>query len=345
VSAARSDHAREIRYALTDVRRVCETLGLLAARGSFVRQHGGLIIRCPWHDDRSPSCSVRLGADGTIAIRCHACGATGDVLSLVAAARDLSIRTDFRQVLHEAASMAGLWDIVRELDSGAPSPPRAAARPAPAPIPDRDYPPKNEVDALWSACTPVAGDPEAASVLAQRALDPELVDGDHLARAIPLDAALPRWAAYRGRPWIDTGHRLLVPMWDPSGELRTVRAWRVTAGDSPKRLPPGGYKAAGVVMADALGLAMLRGTADLRRIVVTEGESDFLTWAIRPKRVPTAVVGIVSGSFSPALAERFPFGALVIVRTDRDEAGDRYARELQHGLRRRCFLRRGGPRQ
>ena len=72
-----------------------------------MRQPRGAVIRCPWHDDRSPPRSVRLAGDDTIAVRCHACGASGDALHLVAVAHGLDMRADWTRVLEIAASLAG----------------------------------------------------------------------------------------------------------------------------------------------------------------------------------------------------------------------------------------------
>lgn len=45
---------------------------LTAALGGF--WHGGYgMARCPAHDDRSPSLSIRDGQDGKLLVRCHAC--------------------------------------------------------------------------------------------------------------------------------------------------------------------------------------------------------------------------------------------------------------------------------
>jgi DNA primase len=121
------DHARAIRHALTDVRRVCTELGLLDGPRSFLRQPRGLTIRCPWHDDRSPSCSVRVANDGTIAAHCFACDKGGDVLSLIAIVRGLDVQRDFREILRAGAELAGLWGVVAELDAAA-TPQKARAR-------------------------------------------------------------------------------------------------------------------------------------------------------------------------------------------------------------------------
>ena len=339
----RPNHAREIRYALVDAFAVCERLELLTGRGSFTRQAGGVIVRCPVHEDRTPSCSVRRGPDGTIAWRCHACGASGDVLTLIAAVRGLSLRQDFREVLRCGAEIAGMWSVVSELSTGVVHEDRPAPPPPPPPEEERTYPPHAEVSAVWAAAVPVTDDAEAALWLAGRGLDPELVAIDELARVIPVGTGLPRWASYQRRPWTETGHRLIVPMRGVDGSIVSVRACRIVDDESPKRLPPGGHKATGLVMACPIGIAMLAGTAAPRELTIVEGEPDYFVWATRKKRTPTATLGIVSGSWSFGMASRVPPGAVVWIRTDHDEAGNRYADELARTLRwRGCFVRRGG---
>ncbi len=336
-----ADHAREIRYSLVDVRGLCEKLGLLSGKNSFLRQAGGLILRCPWHADGTPSCSVRIAKDGTIACRCHACGATGDALSLVAVAHGLDVRRDFRRVLRAGAEIAGLWGIVEEIERGERMPQRPIVQaPAPSTEVDRDYPPVDEVAAFWASLAPVSDEPSVAAWLETRGLSPLDVDERGLARAIPAGHASPSWAVCRGGSWGVVGYRLVVPMYDSSGALRSVRAGRVIDGDGPKRRPPYGRKATGLVMADSFGRAMLQGINAPERVVVCEGEPDFLTWALRVHDRQMAVLGIVTGSWSPAMAVRIPKCARVAIRTDSDPAGDRYAAEIALSLKSRCLVRR-----
>jgi hypothetical protein len=340
---SRPDHARELRYELVDAAFVCERLGLMGGRNTFTRQAGGVIVRCPWHEDRTPSCSVRRGPDGTIAVRCHGCGATGDVLSLVAIVNGLSTRTDFRQVMLAAAELGGLHGLASELRTGIEQPerPKAVAPPA-APAP-RDYPAPGEVSLVWDAAGALSADAEAAAWATSRGLDADRIDAAGLARVIAADARLPRWAAYQGAPWTATGHRLVVPMRDASGVIRSVRAGRIVDGDTPKRLPPGGHKATGLVMACEIGTAMLLGTLAPREVCLVEGEPDFLTWATRQTASVVATIGIVSGSWNgwtTSFAERVPRGAEVWIRTDADAAGDKYKREAARTLRwRGCFVK------
>ena len=108
----RSSHridARDLRRRLADPGRVVTALGL--GQGARRQSGDGLMIRCPApdHDDRTPSCSVRVGRDGTLAIRCHGCGWTGDVLGLIAVVDRLSVQHDFPRILARAADLAGTW--------------------------------------------------------------------------------------------------------------------------------------------------------------------------------------------------------------------------------------------
>lgn len=334
-----SDAAREIKYALSDVRDVLSKLGMMDDRRGYEKQTRGFLVRCPVHNEKSPSCSVQ-NVTGVILWKCHACDQAGDVLDLVAASRGLSVKSDFKAVLTEAAELAGLWGLVEELRGGQPK----AERPryvAPVAVfePEPTYPPNAELNAFLEACGPAHEDPEVSAWIESRHLDAERVSGLGWL-ALRRDASVPWWASYRQRPWPSIGHRLIVPMRDHIGVLRSVRAGRICDGESPKRLPPGGHKAGGLVMVDDLGAAMLAGTVRTERFVIVEGETDFATWATRQIRTRTSVIGIVGGSWNAEFAARFPPGSTVLIRTDHDTAGERYAAEIAKTLRSKCFIRR-----
>lgn len=99
------DQARDVREALSDPWAVIRALGL--DKGAQ-RQAGGALVCCPAHGDRTPSCSVTRGPDGTVRVRCFGCDLAGDVFALVAAARGLDAQRDFPSVLREAAELAGV---------------------------------------------------------------------------------------------------------------------------------------------------------------------------------------------------------------------------------------------
>lgn len=336
---------RTLRESLSDPRALVEALGLADGHRSIVRHGSGVLVRCPWHADRTPSCSVRVGGDGTIAVRCHACGACGDVLSLIAATNGLDVRRDFREVLRIGAEIAGRWDL---LDERATSPvPRPKPIPSPRPEPERDYPPAAEVDAVWSASGRATGDTEARTMLEGRGLDVEHIDALGLARVVPASVSLSPWASFRRQPWTATGHRLVLPVVDHHGDVRSLRAWRIVDGESPKRLPPAGYRASGLVLACPFARAMLAGNLEglpmPLRIVVVEGEPDFLTWATRfsdADESAPVVLGVLSGSWTSELASRIPDGARIVIRTHADAAGLRYATQVARTLSGRCSVLR-----
>lgn len=332
------DHAAEIRRTLTDPRVLCERLGL--TRGADKQAGGGLTVCCPEHGDRTPSCSVSRGRDGTIRVHCFACKWSGDALSLVASVHGLDLRSDFREVLLEAAQLAGLHQVVDEINGAAKWTPRELP-PAPEPGPDRDYPLASEVAGLWGAAGSVADDPIASGYLVSRRIDPDRAAQLDLIRVLPPPSecpSLPTWARYRGRWWPESGHRMIVPVYDSTGTMRSVRAWRIE-GDAPaKRLPPGGHKATGLVMANRGALEVLKPKAAPTRIVVVEGEPDYVTAALRWSWLP--IFGIGSGSWVEDFAARVPLGSEVVISTHHDEAGEKYAAHVVKTVRERAVCTR-----
>lgn len=95
----------ELRRRLDDPSRVVAALGL--GRGAR-RQARGWIVACPAHEDKNPSCSIRVGRDGTLQCKCQACGFSADVLGLIAAVHGLDPRREFKRVLERAGEIAGL---------------------------------------------------------------------------------------------------------------------------------------------------------------------------------------------------------------------------------------------
>jgi hypothetical protein len=330
------DAVREIKRSLSNPIAVCEKLGLLNGKGSYARQGGGLLIRCPVHADRTPSCSVQAKS-GVILWKCHSCDAAGDVLTLVAAVYGLTMSgEDFRRVLVAAAELGGMHSLVGEIEG---SERVERSKPVPRPTPhieaERDYPPRSEVESLWSSTRHL--DDEGRVWLASRGLDADLVAD--LARQIPDDATLPRWASYGGKSWLETGHRVVVPMLNATGQLRSVRAIRVIDGEGPKRLPPGGFKASGLVMACEFATSMLRGTFAPKRVLIVEGEPDFLSAVAYQTRHVYARIGITSGSWTAEFASRIPPTAKVFLSTHDDAAGDKYAKAIESTLHTQTLYR------
>jgi hypothetical protein len=328
----RDDAAVEIRRAMNDPTAVMRALHL--ERGAE-RQAAGVTVRCPVHDDADPSCSLTRGPDGTLRAKCFACGWAGDVLALTAAVYGLSARRDFPEVLLVAADLGGLHLLASELRSrGA----RARERPLPPePLADapREYPPAAEVDAVWRDAVAVEQDEPSLVTLVMRGLRP----GADLARALRGSQALPRWARYRGRTWVETGHRVVLPVYSADLQMRSLRAWHVERRDydGPKRLPPAGHRASGLCLANPQALYLLAARAVVA-LLIAEGEPDYLSLCLRYPSSP--VLGMGSGMWSRAWAERIAYGSEVTTYFDRDEAGDRYSHEVKSTLARRAIVRR-----
>ena len=219
------------------------------------------------------------------------------------------------------------------------------------------YPPPDEVRAVWEGCDRLDRlPPEDAAVqyVVGRGLVPALLAQLDLARVLPdrWPTPAPRWipsSAVRAR-----SHRLVVPVYDARGEMRSLR-FRAVSTHRAKSLPPAGFNVTGLVMADSLGRAILRGErADEDqmpfdgRVVICEGETDFWTVSARPTRIERARVqgqtfaafGLVAGAWTPDVAARVPTAAQVLVCTDHDEAGDRYAEVVRASLSPRCSVLR-----
>lgn len=113
--------AKLLKCQLLDAVAVCSALGLDAGAR---RQTNGLLIRCPWHDDREPSCSVTITPAGSLRVHCFACGNGGDVFSLIAQVHGLDVQRDFPRVL--ACAEAVLRSTVRTATPPIAPPPRLA---------------------------------------------------------------------------------------------------------------------------------------------------------------------------------------------------------------------------
>ena len=152
------------------------------------------------------------------------------------------------------------------------------------PPPVRQPPPLVEVRALWARCLPVCENPTLArELLDLRAIDPAVIADRDLARALPPAGTLPRWAWHNGQSWRDSGHVLIVPLYDAMGSLRSVHARSMQPSADPKGLSPAGYSSAGLVLADSFARGLLaRGVpaawpaSQVPTVLVCEGVPDFL---------------------------------------------------------------------
>jgi hypothetical protein len=217
--------------------------------------------------------------------------------------------------------------------------PRSVAPPEPT------YPPRDEVLALWASSSSVTADRDVAAYLATREIDPVAVHDRDLARALSPDAR-PRWASFNRADWYALGYRLILPLYDARGDLRSVVARDVAplpGSDAPKSCAARGYQRRALVFACGLGRLVLASGAAPEwwapgpplRIIIREGEIDFLLSALRVSDAnehAPAVLGITAGSWTSSIAARVPDGAEIAIATDADEAGDGYALAIEDTL-------------
>jgi len=285
------------------------------------------MIKCLWHPDDNPSCSVRVGDYGTIVAHCFACGETHDVFDLISAAAGTK---DFPSTLALAAELAEGID--------------ATTLPATTSTAQRVYPPSTAVRSLILSCTDVDKDPDVSAYLNKRGINPSLIRFAGAAYALREGGTKPEWAG----GWYDAGYRLIVPTYDAAGNVANVRACRILDGDGPKRLTPRGYTVKGAVMADTIGVSVLA-TGDWVEktppvAIIVEGETDYLTMVERTVREGilrprVAIFGVIAGAWTEEIAARLPADTKLVVCTDNDAAGDRYYESIRNTTSCACIRR------
>lgn len=345
----------EVKRALDDPRALCLRLGL-ADRAR--RQRSGLIILCPWHPEKTPSCSVRLVNDGTIAVRCHACGASGDALSLVAAARGLDVKRDFPTVLAEAASVAGLHVAASDARAGRPALAKTGAAKARR---ARHLQPEPKLDdATFAAMAKVllaAGrlddGPIAADVtryLARRKLL-DVAREDGWAALPPPGEAQAAWArvlrdvfgepalTLSGLAWRRDGaltlaypsHRLVIPWRSPDGAVLTLQRRRIDRIAERKYVFPAGRPARW-----PYGIERLRASSGRARepvLAIVEGAVDVLAfrWLARRDGFDCVELGL-AGVHSWDAAWARHAGERAVIGLDADQAGHLAVGGIAHDL-------------
>jgi len=137
-----------------------------------------------------------------------------------------------------------------------------------------------------------------------------------------------RWCeSSPGLQWCEHWRRRIVlPLVDHHGQARSLLGRGHKA--KVKTLVPTGYSAQGLALASPAMSAALRTGASMGEVWITEGEIDFMT----ALRFRDYVLGIRSGSWNERWSRALA-GASVVVATDPDAQGDRYAAEIGMGRR------------
>lgn len=293
------------------------------------------------HSDGRPSGRIVHGGKGW---KCWACDASGDSVSLAS-----------WLLLGRPKPGAAEWELLRRWfeDQGfVTDEPSTAPPPGPARLPS------DEVLTVWRSAWPAFTEVRALRWFYSRKLDAWKAAG--FCRALPPGQTLPSWA-HCGEPW-SKGHSLLLPCVDHSGELVGLRArwtgaewdwledcWAEIPHERKEVNPRGAGVLRGTVYAGPRGQALLRGeTPDLwsGEVLIVEGGPCWLRYCIeaeelrraKPPKDAPIVLGIWSGAWPDSkdgdrLAARLR-SARVIIATDADQSGEKYAQAIAATLRR-----------
>lgn len=260
--------------------------------------------------------AVVLVADGD-GWKCLQCEAKGDAVTWAAYATTGQPKASAE--VRAACERAGL---VGDAASGLMPRPRLVESTGPK------YPPADEVSKLVASGCPVTAESQAAAWLLSIPLDTALVAELGAVIALPETATVPLWARFGDKPWARAGYRLIAPLVDAQGALRSVHARRTTSAETPKTLNPTDHEIGGLVLACPRARRMLCGSEVVGLVVVAEGFRDWLValYGAHTKRSGAAVLGVVGpGSWTQELADRLPDGCRIVVATDHDKEGHKYA--------------------
>lgn len=359
---------------------VVERLGLLdGARPDGEALHA----RCkgPGHKskgDTNPSFKLDTSHEtGRVTGHCWVCGWHGSSPIDIAGAVRLGMwhelkGKDFRDALEEAARVAGVDLSKFAVAKGRPRKPLTdEIRDEMATIRSRLLPltflPEGRSEPWWHA--------EVADYLRGRGLDPVKVDAlrhvgasgpeTMVAGCLGADVTMvgtkPLGVVSRKEgSWDATGHRLILPLFAAGGRLAGL-VGRSTNGSDPKSLGATGTAGVGAVMASPLGRlclasrdtlterwATVRETRlhlpDYPRVIVCEGEMDFLSVATHAETEGALVLGVKSESWDVTISGCVPTGSDVYILTHSDDPGCRYRDKIAASLTgRRIYVRHGGP--
>ena len=314
-----------VRLSLVDPLDVARRLGI--DKGHRRQGSGGILVVCPAHGDNGPSCSITVGADRTLRVKCFGCDFSGDVFGLIGAVERLTLPRDFRTAVALGAELArvALSEPVRFVAPDAPPPVDAETFAAMA-------------EELLGA-SPLRGD-VAAYLDGRRLLEDATRDGwgalsppREQGRTFALlrrrfgVANVERSGLVKRGAFSHPDARVLIPWRGADGRIVTLQRRRIDGGE-PKYVVPAGRSTREPYGADRLA-------ADPRApVAVVEGAIDVLALRALCRRkgvvcIPLGVQGVSSWRASWGALAR---GRRAFTATDADEAGERCASAIARDL-------------
>ena len=301
-----------------DCRSVASAFGVEPARD-------GIPCPCCHEDrrgdaDRRPPVGFRPDGGGW---SCHRCGAHGDAVALAAAIVSGDPKPADWTALRMRVADLGLVHEERAIRPAS----RAPARPD-----------AGELRDLWQSGRPPSDlSPDHPAVVYLRGRGFDVAAVSEICRILPAERE--RWPDWWPGHWASTW-RIAVLGLNASGSAESIHARAIDPHAAPKTRWPVGREASGLLFASAEGLALLSGWPTDRpppEVVVGEGLTGLLGAGTRQRR---PVLCATSGGWSALRDVRWPVGAVVIIATDNDTAGDAYARKIREALPRGVRTRR-----
>jgi hypothetical protein len=243
---------------------------------------------------------------------------------------------------------------------------------------EKPFPPIEGLQALWRATVPVnAVDKERRFIVPAavdwmqrvRGLDVVSVGDQDLARALVRDVPEVAFAQFKsGARLFQCGYVVLIRLYDNLGHPRSIVLRSVRAGAKLKSVSPPDFRRTGLIMANALGVKMLRygvhpsqwpaanGVNDpfpldepwwpkdeLFCVLLCEGEPDWLSWCSSSawsdaNPYTPAVFGYFEGGWKREHAQRIPLGSRVVISQQPGAKGLLYTKAILETLRGRGDL-------
>jgi DNA primase len=328
----RGDEAARLKALAGDARAVCTALGLLRGKRGrdWQYQPRGVVIRCPNHAERTPSCSVRTGRDGTLTAHCMGCRWSANVFGLVAILERLDVHRDFPRILGRVASIVGVSP--EDLMSSGYEPP-----PVPPPPPTLDVRTFDAIAQIIAARCPLKGD--VASYLRSRGLhEAALAHGwcalptnrralstlrDVIVATVGLDAWTISGLSRDGGGWTWPLHGLVIPWRTRAGLVTTIQRRRVPGprddARTPKYVFPSGRQPSTLYGVDRMQLG------PSTTLAFVEGAMDALAFEVLAARngLDACVLGVAGvDGWQPEFALTAA-GRSVLVASDNDQGGEK----------------------
>jgi DNA primase len=289
----------------------------------FTKEAHGYKIKCPKHEEKTPSCSVKMGPDGTLSIKCFGCGFGGNVLHLIAAATNLDIKTDFKQVKAKAYELSKQTTALplltnenkqQQISKFSPKHYHLFAKyliehyPASQDEEARAYLEKRGMGAIahqWG-CLPK----DKARLTLLRS---------HIIRNLGSNAWYQSGIAYKGDQVISwPSHRLLIPWTNPQGQIESLqrRALEATEENIPKYVFPSTRFVPAIKHPFCRDWSFLQ--KEEKTIAICEGAFDTISFEEMYKIKALGIAGIQSlpEGLAPFLQNRY-----VMIALNNDKAG------------------------